>query len=194
MNHFYNITLPEFQEKYGKDWASYKSIREDYNDYIYLKTWQLYLLANVSTMPVKAIEICLTQLGIRFDSSDTLITKRTKLRYFVRQQMNKGLGTIYLDLAESVVGIRGAIYPGTIFGVWLWGSSRWRSTTGGIAVNYIRWKSASGSQFEMYIDVKTTDSAKLDAIEILYRQRDVFPAFYKIFLIDSSFVILRTLT
>lgn len=193
MNNFYNINLPEFQTKYGRDWSSFKTITDDFNDYLFLKTWQLYLLGNVSTMPVEGLELILTRLGIGFDSSDTVSTKRTKLRYFVGQQKNKGLGVIYLDLAENVVGTRGAIYPGTIFGVWRWGKSRWRATSGGVSGDFIRWKSSAGAQFEMYIDVKTTDSDLLDQIVLLYSQKGVRPAFYRIYLIDEDYNILRTI-
>jgi hypothetical protein len=55
----------------------------------------------------------------------------------------------------------------------------------------MRWNNIS-ARFNIYIDVKTTDSNLLDAIVAAYRERYMLPAFYRIQLIDSGFAILRT--
>ena len=55
----------------------------------------------------------------------------------------------------------------------------------------MRWTGIN-SPFYVFIDVKTTDSDLLDEIVSIYREGYLLPAFYKIYLIDSDFNILRT--
>ncbi|TGN20818.1 hypothetical protein [Leptospira idonii] len=189
MNHFFNIKFPEFIEKYGKDWTQFQTILNEYVDFYFKKVWELYQFNNVNTINEKAIDWILKALKIEYTGNDNLKTKKIKLRYFISQYRKKGLAEIYLNLQEAVVGERGSIVSGQSLGVWRWGFSRWHGST--IQASDIRW-SLAGSQFEIYINCKTTENSLLDEIVLLYRQSSILPAFYKIYLVDDSYNILRT--
>jgi len=189
MNKFFNIKYPEFIDKYGKDWDQFKAILNEFVDFYFQKVWSLYYFNNVNTLNERAIEWVLKALKIEFTNEDTLKTKKIKLRFFVSQYRKKGLAEIYLNLQEAVVGIRGSIVSGQSLGVWRWGFSRWHGPI--IQASDIRW-SLAGSQFEIYINCKTTDDSLLDEIMILYRQSSILPAFYKVYLVDDNYSILRT--
>jgi len=190
MNKFFNVKYPEFLEKYGKDWDSFKTILNEAVDHYFKKAWDIYYFNNVNTISERAIEQVLRLLKIEFNSADTYLTKKIKLRFFVSQYKKKGLAEIYLDLQEKVVGTRGFITSGQSLGVWRWGYSKWHGSA--IDATDMRW-SLAGSQFEIYINCQTADSTLLDQIVALYRQKSVNPAFYRIYLVDDSFVILRTI-
>lgn len=189
-NEYFNIEIPEFNQKYGTDWTSFETITDDNVDYLIGKTIDLYKLIDITRMSSKVVELWLNTLKIYYDDTDTLATKKLKLRYYNSQYSNKSLDEIYLDLAEGIVGTRGDIYSGFDLGAFIWDSSAWYDGSGYEDTD-IRWTSL-GSQFEIYIDVKTVVSAELDQIELLYSQPSMKPAFYLVYLIDSSFNILRT--
>lgn len=188
-NDFFNIKIPNFQEKYGEDWAQWKSIVEEFNDYLFQKTWELYFLNDLNRISERALEFLLDSLRVHYDANDTLLTKKLKLRTYVSQYENKALSQVYLDIQEAIVGTRGVIYSGYEVGVWRWGVSRWKGS--GTSGTNIRW-AVNGAQFEIYINVKTSDSTLLDQIQAMYRRPSLKPAFYKIYLVDDNFVTLRT--
>jgi hypothetical protein len=188
MNNFFNFKIPDF--KYGIDWDDFETIVEDNVDNLFESIWQLYWLNDPDYMSLQAVEKALKALKISFYTTDTLQLKKLRLRKFLTTFSNKASSDIYLDYAESIVGIRGVIYTGYTMGVWRWGISR-RSDVSSIIPESIRWTS-SLTKFNIYIDVKTTDSDLLDVIVELYRLPYLYPAFYKIYLIDSNFTILRT--
>jgi len=190
MNNFFNITYPKFIEKYGKDWEDFKTILNEWVDHFFSKAWDLYKYNNINTLSERALEQVLKALKIEFNVNDTFLTKKIKLRFFVSQYKRKGLSEIYLDLQEQIVGIRGTIVSGQSLGVWRWGYSRWHGSS--IDASDMRWSQA-GSQFEIYINCKTLDNTKLDQIVSLYRQKSVNPAFYRIYLVDDVYAILRTI-
>lgn len=189
MNNFFNILLPRFQEKYGADWTLFKSLMDEYCDTIFQKTWAIYHLANIDTIGSQAADKLMDLLKIKNDKLYSLGTKRTLLRNFSARYKRKALEDMYLDPQESIVGIRGKISSGMEVGVWRWGISRWSGGT--ISSDTIRW-TQSGAQFEIYFDVKTTDSGLLDELVEVFRDPAYLPAFYRIYLVDSSFNILRT--
>ncbi len=191
-NNFVNFELPRFQDKYGTDWDDYVSIRQEFLDHIALKIWQIYHLNNVGTMGEKAMEFLLQSLRIEFDSTDTFLTKKIKLRTFVSRYQRKSLEDVYLDIQEEIVGTRGTIYSGHSVGVWRHEySRRFGAETPVQQAEHIR-HSSSGSQFETYIDVQTSDATKLDQITALYRIPSIRPAFYQIYLVNGNFTVLRT--
>jgi hypothetical protein len=178
-------------EKYGEDWDDFRTIVDDNVDYVMNKTYQLYWLNNVDYMGVREVEKALLSMKIGTSSSETLPYKKEKLRKFLTIFANKGTADIYLDFAESVAGARGDIYMGYNLGVWRWGTSRW-GIPGAPTVNDLRW-TLQYARFYVLIDVKTTDSSELDQITSIFRESYLLPAFYQIYLIDSSFNILRTI-
>jgi hypothetical protein len=190
MNNYINFKLPEWQEKYGQDWTSFKTIIDEYIDHYVSKITGLFRYNDINTIPERGLEWILTLLQIPFNSTDTFVSKKTKMRYFVGQYRRKGLADVYLDIQENIVGVRGTITSGLELGVWRWGISRWHDGTR--KKSDIRW-SLAGSQFEIYIFCETTDSDKLDAIELLYRQSSIKPAFYAVYLVDEEYNILRTI-
>jgi hypothetical protein len=214
MNNFFNFDIPEFQKKYGQDWDAFKTIMGSEFDILFQKTWELYDLNNISKMDARIVQFWLDLYKIPYGESDTVQTKKLRLRFFIEKQKNKAMEAIFLDLGEQITGIRGALYCGSDIGVWRWGFSRWAANrpiklmrwnttpdrwttwrwsgmrTGRLAT-FLRWSQAL-PQFIIYFDVKTTDPTMLDQIQSLLQDKNVKPAFYKIYLCDSLFNILRT--
>ena len=179
-NNYFNFKIPSFNEEYGEDWEDFKTIVDDNVDHIISKTIDLYKLRDPSRMPIIALEKALQLRGIDFDSSDSVATKKYKLRKFNPTFRDKGLGDPYLDLAENITGTRGWIIwfnIGATWGVDAWGDGRW----GGNSEN----------KFIILFNVKTTNSDELDTIVSLLQSKTMLPAFYKIFLIDDDYNTLR---
>ncbi len=197
-NNWFNFTYPLFNTKYGVDWTDYMSITDDNVDYVMNKTYQLYWLNDPNYFTTRIAEIILSSLGIEYTVADTLATKKLKIRQFLTQTAYKGLGSLYLDIAETVTGTRGTIVAG-IYGGWsAWpfesgisNKGRW-GKAGATSSDNIKW-SAFQTLFKIYVDVKTLDNIELDLIQEMYRQGMLLPAFYQIYLVDSSFNILRTI-
>ncbi len=192
MNNHFNFEIPYFNREYGSDWDSFNDIVEDNVDYLMRKTWQLFWLTDINTMPLRIVEIYLGILNISYSATDTLQEKKIKLRYFMSQYANKGMADIYLDIAEIITGQRGIICTGYDVGIWEWGVSTWSSGGTDHEDNCIIW-GGDQAAFEIYIDVKSTDDTELDMIKNLYLQPHLRPAFHKIFLIDPDFNILRVI-
>ena len=190
MNKFYNIRYPEFINKYGEDWSGFKSIVDRAVDIIIEAIFQIRNEHNINTMSERVVDIHMRVRGITIDSSDTLLDKKIKLRTFVSKHQKKGLDVIYLDIAEEIVGTRGVIYLESAVGGRIWGQSVWPDPLSA-QPNEMSWTS-DGYLFRVYIDVKTLDNGELDNIKRLYLDPTVRPSYYKIFLIDSDFNILRT--
>lgn len=214
-NNFFNFTLPEFQKKYGSDWTSFKTIIDSEIDTLFQKTWSLYEINDINKMSARVVQYWLDLYKIPYDDTDSVLTKKLRLRSFVAKQRNKAMEDIYLDIGESVVGLRGELFAGTDVGVWRWGHNRWAgdidvelmkwdtvagrwsawrwySTRTARLATYLRW-SQDNPQFVVYFYVKTLDSDKLDQIVSILRDKNLKPAFYKIYLCDESFNILRTI-
>ena len=181
-NLFYNFRIPAFQDKYGTDWSGFLSVMSDNWDYSFQKAMEFYHLVDLNRMPVRVVEHQMNTRAINFSASDTALTKKINLRNFVNKYVNKGLASIYLDIAEGVIGLVGDLYLDWDQDGWEWGSSEWEMS----------WQ-ADESKFIVLFDVKTTDSGKLDEIQALLRDESVLPAWYKIILIDSDFNILRSI-
>jgi hypothetical protein len=134
-------------------------------------------------MGTRALEYALRLRGVKFDTGDTISVKRYKLRSFVKNFTRKGLADTYLDIAESVTGIRGSIGYST--SGWVWDESDWETGEwGGIA---------SSSIYNIFFNVKTSDETELDRIESLLREKSNRPAFYQLILINDDQNILRTI-
>ena len=187
-NNYFNFTLPFFSTQYGTDWEDFSTIINDNVDNIMKKTYQLYWLNDINSFTTRVSELVLDSLGIEYSSTDTLLTKKIKIRTFVTKYANKGLADTYLDIGEDIVGTSGTIYTSLSTLNWLWGTSRWGST-GDTNNDSIKW--CNQPRFYIYIDVDTTDNDELDQIQLIMEQDSLLPAFYRIFLIDSSFTILR---
>lgn len=191
MNEYFNFRLPDFNALHGNDWQDFLDIEEDYVDDLYDKTYELYYLNDINRMSNRVVNINLDVLGVAYEPSDSPDTKRIKLRNLANESVNKGMDVVYLDIAEAIVGIRGTIKGGQDIGVYRWGVSRWKGTPTWQSY-YIRW-TIGGNQFIIYIDVKTLDNGELDQIQSLFQHEYLLPAFYQIYLIDSSFNVLRTI-
>ena len=192
MNNFFNFQTPYFNQQFGSDWDDFNDITEENVDYIMNKTWQLYWLRRIDTMPVMALEQALRLRAIEVDAADSIALKKYKLRKFNTSFKEKGTADFYLDYQEEIVGTRGAIYSGLYFGASIWGSSSWAISGGTPSGTELVW-ATTYSPFHIYIDVKTTDSALLDELVAVYSQTFLRPAFYQIYLVDSTFTILRSI-
>lgn len=192
MNNFFNFQIPFFNSQMGSDWDDFNDITEENVDYIMNKTWQLYWLRRIDTMPVMALEQALRLRAVEVDATDSIALKKYKLRKFNTSFKEKGTADFYLDYQEEIVGTRGVIYSGLYFGASIWGSSSWAISGGTSSGTELVW-ATTYSPFHIFIDVKTTDSALLDELVAVYSQTFLRPAFYQIYLVDSTFTILRSI-
>jgi hypothetical protein len=181
-NQFYNFRIPDFQDKYGDDWDGFQAVIDDNWDYVFKKAWELYHLVDLNRMPVRVVEYQMNLRSIDFSYSDTAVTKKVNLRNFVNKYVNKGLASVYLDIAEGVTGSVGDLYLDWDRSGFDWDVDHWDFT----------WQD-EGSKFIILFDVKTTDSGELDEIQALLQDESVKPAYYKIVLVDSDFNILRSI-
>jgi len=189
-NNFFTFTRPYYTQKYGEDWADFDTIVDDTTDYTFEKVWQLYWLNDPNYFTTRICEIVLESLGIQYELTDTLKSKKLAIRKFLTQFKNKGISEVYLDIQESIVGTRGDVYTGLDAGVTRWNASRW-GVTGNVGTWARKW-STSTTPFYIYIDCKTVDNGELDQIMYEFRKSHLLPAFYQIYLTDSSLTILRT--
>jgi hypothetical protein len=190
MNNWYNFKIPYFNGQFGTAWTAFETIVDDNVDYVMNKTYELYWLKDITRMPVMATEIAIKLRNIETDASESIAIKKAKLRNFNKDFKSKGMQSTYLDYQEIIVGIRGNIYNGYIFGTFVWGESCWPIIGAPEGTDWI-W-SADDTKFEIYIDCKTINSGELDEIQTIFRQNFLRPAFYNIYLVDSNFNILRT--
>lgn len=194
-NKFFNFSIPKFNQNYGSDWSGFTTIINDNVDNLFLKIWQIYHLIDIDRMSATVLEYWISLKGIISNDDDTVPIKKAKLRQWLTKHRDKGLAVIYEERCSSVTGLTPTIYNGADF-VWRWPDnaqtmgSRWQGS-GDPELDYIRWPD-DNPQFSILIDVKTLVAAELDEIVALLRERPVLPAFYKIYLIDSDFNILRT--
>lgn len=182
MNNWFNFHIPYFYETYGSDWVSFRSIIDYEVDYLFNKIHTLYSLNDINKMSDTVITKWLVLMGIKYSVGESTTVKRIRLRTFISRYINKGLADVYLDVAEGITGIRGAIYSGISAGAWFWSTNKWGAQKWGTSVG----------MYNVYFDVKTTDSTELDEIVILLQDPTLLPAFYKMYLIDSAWNILRT--
>jgi hypothetical protein len=190
MNNWFNFSIPYFNSQFGEDWEDFNDIVEENVDYVMNKTYELYWLQDVSRMPLLAIEKALRVRGIETWPTEDIQSKRLKIRTFATNFNRKATGELYLDYAEAIVGIRGEIYGAYEFGESVWDMMIWPIP--GTPDDADRVWETPAIIFEIYIDVKTTDSDLLDAIVDEYRQKFLLPAFYQIYLVDEDMTILRT--
>lgn len=190
MNNYFNFEIPFFNQQFGSDWTAFNTIVETNNDYLFGKTYDLYKLKDITRMPILALDIALRLRNIETDASEPINIKKQKLRSFNKDFKAKAMSDTYLDYQETIVGTRGSIYNGYTLGSFIWGLSNWPVSS--VLEDTDRIWSTTGSAFDIYIDCKTTDNGLLDEIVAIYRQKFLLPAFYQIYLIDSSFNILRT--
>jgi len=182
-NNFFNFKIPRFNLKYGTDWTDFSAIIEENTDHYFEKAWQLYHLNDINKMSTRVVQAVLNVLKIPYTDADTMFTKKLRLRQWATKFINKGLGDIYLDIGEEITGTRGVLWNGAVIGIWRWGYARH---------NLIRW-SQDQPQFVILFDVKTLDSDELDQIQSLLQDKSYRPAFHRIYLVDSSYNILRTI-
>ena len=188
-NNFFNFNLPALTEKYADDWASFKSTMQDNFDHYAGKVWDLYILRCVNKMTARIVQRFMDLRQIPYTANDTLAEKKFKIRKHVSRYADKGLDDIYLDAAEDISsGGRGALYTGIAM-YWRWEHSRWYGTTD--ADDYTRWPS-DNPLYDIFFDVKTLVGTELDQIVALLREGSMLPAFYQMYLVDSSFNVLRT--
>jgi hypothetical protein len=190
MNNWFNFQIPFFNEQFGTDWDSFKTIVDSNVDNIMCKTFDLYKIHDVTMKPVRALELSLNLRGIVSEPLETVNIKRQKLRSYNKDFRSKSMKDTYLDYQESIVGIRGEIYNGYTVGTFVWNISNWH-TEGGFESTDRIW-STEETKFNIYINCKTTDSNLLDEILLIYRQSFLLPAFYQVFLVDDELNILRT--
>jgi hypothetical protein len=185
-NNYFNYTIPTFNLESGQDWQDYKDIIDDWVDHYISKIIQLYNFRQPDKIPLIALELSLKLRGIKINTADPVNVKRFKYRNFNTSFKGKALGDIYLDIAESVTGIRGSITystEGLEWGTWEWspgGDNEW----GGLNASSI---------YNIFFNVKTTDEAELDIIYDLLMNRTYRPAFYQLILIDDDQNVLRVI-
>jgi hypothetical protein len=189
-NNFWNFEIPYFNEQFGTDWSSFTTIVDTNIDTMFDKTFELYWLKDITRMPAMAVDYAIRLRGIETDPSETIAMKKSKLRNFNKDFKSKGMQDTYLDYQEIIVGVRGEVYNGYIFGSFVWDTSCWPISGSPESTDYI-W-STIGTKFDIYMDCKTTDSGLLDEMVAIFRQSFLLPAFYQIYLTDSSYNILRT--
>jgi hypothetical protein len=182
-NNYFNFRLPDFQEKYGSDWDDFIGEIDDIIDEVYSDTFDLYRLSDIDRMKNTVVNILVNVYKIATISGETSRQLRVKLRSFPSIYANKGLAIIYIEIAEGITGIAGELYTADILEGWLWDTSTFP----------IRFGDSDQDKFIILFDVKTTDNTELDSIQELLRDKTVKPAFYQMFLIDSSYNILRTI-
>lgn len=190
MNNWFNFKIPFFNEQFGQDWSDFLTIVESNTDNVMNKTFDLYKIHDVSMKPIRALELSLELRGIKTETTESVNIKRQKLRSYNKDFKSKGMKEVYLDYQEAVVGTRGEIYNGYIVGTFVWDMSNWAVIGSEEPTDRI-W-STEETKFLIYIDCKTTDSGLLDELVAIYRQAFLLPAFYQIYLVDSSLNILRT--
>lgn len=190
MNNDYNFKIPVYNADYGKDWNNFLDIIEENIDHSFEKTWSLYHLQDIDRMPNRVIEILLDVFGILYNADDSTQVKRLLLRNNIAKYINKGLASLYLEVGESITGLVGGLYNYKTIGYFEWDKSSWYGNAPDS--DDIVWGN-SGNLWYVYFDVKTTDSNKLDDIQRLLQETPMKPAFYTIYLIDSSWNILRTI-
>jgi len=191
MNNYFNFTIPTFNSDYGEDWTDFTTITDGQVDYMIAKIISLYNLSDITMTPIIATELIMRLLGIPIIATDTLSIKKYKIRKFNTNARAKATEDLYLDYAENIVGIRGEIYNGLEFGSFIHDISIWPDPLSPDDDDWV-WTTAL-TKFEIYIDVKTIVDAELDQLQLLYRQDHLLPAFYQVYLIDSSYNILRTI-
>ena len=191
MNNWYEFKLPYFNEQFGVDWDTFMTITDDNVDYIMNKTWQLYWLRDIGALSGLALDMAINLRKIAVTSDESTLLKRTKLRKFNTIFKSKGMPDTYLDYQEVIVGTRGEIIVASSLNGFIWDGSSW-ATPGNILTEDRVW-SNSTTLFAIYIDVKTLDNDLLDEIVSVYSQDYLKPAFYTIYLVDSSLNILRTI-
>lgn len=191
MNNYFNFKIPDFCEKYGSDWDDFKSIINFNVDYLINKTIQLYWLLDPNYFNVRVVEKVLESLDLQYNKKDSLSLKKYYVRKFVSTFKLKGLKATYLNIQENIVGVRGELYFGNSIGSMRWGYSRWEN--GDDEPTDWKW-TIFESTFSVYIDCKTLNDDLLDLLVDSYKQGWLLPAFYRIYLIDSNFNILRKVT
>lgn len=192
-NNFFNFKLPEFYEKYGSDWSDFITTMDDNTDHVFDKVWQLYWLNDINLWTEKVTEHYLDTYKIDYDSSDTFQSKKSKFKTGVTKFKDKALASIYIEAAQDITGIAGDLYSGYSSSSWVWSESFIGDSSTAIQTDEIMFGGGT-AQFRIYFDVKTTDSGELDLIQDMLEDEVLRPAFYDMYLIDSSFNILRTIT
>lgn len=193
-NNYFNFKIPFFNTEYGVDWTNLQTIVNDNVDYLMGKTYQLYWLDDPNYYSTRVTEKVSDSLFLLYNHITETSVKKFNIRKFLTTFANKGLKDTYLDIQENIVGIRGDVYARSVIG---WkhhttttdNPNRWGST-GSTFAGAFRW-SVAPPQFEILIDVMTLDNGLLDQIEEQYRRPELLPAFYTIYLVDSSFTFLR---
>lgn len=186
-NNYFNFLLPDFNERFGSDWDSFKTIVGDNVDHIIAKTIQLYWLRKPDRMTGPALEDALEFREITSPITDTIIEKKEKVRNYNVTYQEKGMDEIYLDKVEEIVGVRGDLYlasdfwDGWVFGEFVFGDPEF-GIFGGIDFD---------NKFTIFFDVKTVDPATLAEILVVLRDKPMKAAFYQVILIDSSWNILE---
>lgn len=185
MNNYFNFKLPNFISEYGSDWQDFVDIMEEYCDELYLKTEQLYKIIDINKMIDRNIINNLILYRIYYDSSYTPAMRRTAFRSVVTESTNKGLRLVYHNICLSITGLAPDFYLGLDL------VHRWNTTR---RWNFSRWPATGTDKyFQIYIDVKTIDNTELDNIANMIRQDQYSPIFYRVYLVDSSFTVLRSI-
>ncbi len=179
MNNFLNFRLPDFQNKYGSDWNDFIDLMEEIYDEIYVDTVDLYSLSNIDKMRDEIVIILLSLFKIETTLLDTKGTRKNKLREFVNVYRKKGLAEIYLDVGESVTGLIGNLYTAKEKGGWVIGED----------IIPLRLESEQDLFIILY-DAKTVDAGEIDIIVSMLRDKYLYPAFYKMYIVDSSLNVL----
>jgi hypothetical protein len=193
MNNYFNFIIPEFNQRYGVDWEDFTEIIDYEVDNVMNKTYQLYWLREVDKMPLLALELSMKLRGITVFSDETIQQKRLRVRSFNTDFKRKATEDIYLDYAEEIFGERGDTYPGYLISNRVWGTSHWPIPSSPDSDDMI-WSGLS-SHFTVYVMPKpsgTASDADLDELVATYQEPFLLPAFYKIFLIDNNYQIVRS--
>jgi len=186
-----NFKLPDLLENYGQDWSDFLDITTENNDYNFNKIWELYYLVDIDRMPLQVLESLLRNLKINYDAADSFQIKKILLRSHAGKYINKGLDIIYIEAAKSITGLDGVLHNFDSVGYMEWGQSIWPDTSSPSIDDWV-WAEMD-DLYIIYFDVKTLDNDELDDIQRLLQDETLKPAFYKMYLIDSNFIILRTI-
>lgn len=154
--------LPTFQKDKGEDWGPFLSIIQTEELYLKQKTLELYKKRNISTMQFPYINHELEQWKIQYKETDSIGTKKRLRRDLNRRLAQKGDADIYLDIQESIVGTRGQFYSFSDFQ--------------NISDKYVL-------NNHLFLDIKTNDPVKVARILELFRDKELRPAFYQIYLV-----------
>lgn len=179
--------LPRVLEKFGKNWDGFREQADYEFKQLQYFAYYLYRINDVSTMDQNILDYEIAANDINA-SVDNINAKKSARRNHVSIFKRKGDPEVYLDICEAIVGIRGLIYSGLDVASFVFDQSTWASDAGSEAQS-ISWP-GDFPQLEAWINVKTSDTSKINSILDILRKKVFKPLFMKVIITNDTFAIL----